>query len=91
VNRLCAVLDRLRPGKNGGYSRLISFVSDRPGHDRRYAMDASKLTRESGWGPEESFESGLEKTLNWYLANLDWVERVQNGEYREWMRRQYGS
>ncbi|HKX13000.1 MAG TPA: GDP-mannose 4,6-dehydratase, partial [bacterium] len=90
VDSLCAILDRLKPAKAGGYAKLKSFVTDRPGHDRRYAMDFSKLAGELGWKPEESFETGLAKTVEWYLANLDWVRRVQSGEYREWMRRQYG-
>jgi dTDP-glucose 4,6-dehydratase len=84
-------LDGLRPsGRKGSYRELIGFVPDRPGHDRRYAMDFSKLGGELGWRPEESFESGLAKTVGWYLANLEWVRRVQSGEYRAWIRKQYG-
>lgn len=70
VQTLCALLDKARPRKNGSYADLISYVTDRPGHDRRYAMDIAKIRRELGWQPRESFETGLEKTLHWYLANL---------------------
>ena len=90
VDTIGAALDRLKPGPKEGYAAWKKFVADRPGHDRRYAMDFSKLAGELGWRPEESFESGMAKTVEWYLANLDWVRRVQSGEYREWMRRQYG-
>ena len=69
----------------------MSFVTDRPGHDRRYAIDASKIERELGWRPAETFESGLRKTVRWYLDNAAWVERVQNGAYREWVSTHYGS
>jgi len=71
VKTLCTLLDKARPRKSGSYTELISFVTDRPGHDRRYAMNISKIRRELGWQPKESFETGLEKTAHWYLANLD--------------------
>jgi dTDP-glucose 4,6-dehydratase len=90
VSLLCSTLDRLQPSSNGDYAKQMQFVTDRPGHDWRYAMNFSKLKEELGWSPEESFETGVSKTTKWYLANLDWVRRVQSGEYREWMRRQYG-
>lgn len=83
VTRLCFLLDDLRPREGGRtYRDLISFVQDRPGHDRRYAIDATKLTEELGWTPRESFESALRKTVEWYLANLPWCERVRDGSYQ---------
>ena len=89
VNTVCALLDELRPDPAGSYSRLISYVKDRPGHDRRYAIDARKVERELGWRPAETFESGIRKTVEWYLANPGWVANVQSGAYREWVARQY--
>ncbi|MBX3686538.1 MAG: dTDP-glucose 4,6-dehydratase [Rhodocyclaceae bacterium] len=89
VNTICALLDELRPDPAGSYSRLISYVKDRPGHDRRYAIDARKVERELGWRPAETFESGIRKTVEWYLANPGWVANVQSGAYREWVARQY--
>ncbi|MFO1463184.1 MAG: dTDP-glucose 4,6-dehydratase [bacterium] len=90
VDALCAILDRVVPRKSGGsHAALKAFVPDRPGHDRRYAMDFMKLECELEWSPEESFETGLEKTVQWYLDNPDWVSQVQSGEYRDWIRRQY--
>lgn len=91
VQRICALLDELRPSSAGPYSRLITHVKDRPGHDRRYAIDARKIERELGWRPAETFETGIRKTVEWYLANSDWVERVQSGAYREWVEQQYAS
>ncbi|HEU0162935.1 MAG TPA: dTDP-glucose 4,6-dehydratase [Rhizomicrobium sp.] len=83
VQTLCALLDRLRPRKDGrSYAKQISFVTDRPGHDLRYAIDASKIARELGFAPSESFESGMEKTVRWYLDNSGWTARVLSGEYR---------
>ncbi len=83
VTTLCALLDELSPEAQGRpYDRLIHFVKDRPGHDRRYAIDAGKIQRELGWTPRESFETGLRKTVRWYLDNLDWCRRVQDGSYR---------
>ena len=89
VQSICALLDELRPDANGPYRRLIAFVTDRPGHDRRYAIDARKLERELGWRPAETFETGLRKTVEWYLAHPEWVARVQSGAYREWMDANY--
>ncbi|WPC05488.1 dTDP-glucose 4,6-dehydratase [Pseudomonas benzenivorans] len=83
VESICALLDELTPRRPGGsYRELISFVADRPGHDQRYAIDASKIERELGWKPEETFASGLRKTVRWYLDNLDWCRRVQDGSYQ---------
>lgn len=90
VRTVCALLDELRPSAEGSYQRLITFVTDRPGHDRRYAIDASKLERELGWKPAETFETGIRKTVEWYLANGDWVAHVQSGSYRDWVTKQYG-
>jgi dTDP-glucose 4,6-dehydratase len=91
VDAICSLLDELRPDPAGPYRRLISFVTDRPGHDRRYAIDARKIERELGWRPAESFETGIRKTVQWYLANEGWVQRVQSGAYRDWLDRHYGS
>jgi len=85
VQSVCAVLDRLRPDPAGPYARLIVYVADRPGHDQRYAMDPAKIMRELDWQPLENFDSGLEKTVRWYLENPAWVARVQSGAYREWI------
>jgi dTDP-glucose 4,6-dehydratase len=82
VRAICAVLDELRPDDAGPHERLIEFVADRPGHDYRYAIDASKVRRELGWSPSEDFESGLRKTVRWYLSNTAWTERVRSGAYR---------
>lgn len=82
VESICALLDELTPRQNGSYKEQISFVSDRPGHDLRYAIDASKIERELGWKPTETFTSGLRKTVAWYLGNLDWCRRVQDGSYQ---------
>jgi len=90
VNTICAILEELRPSKTR-YASLIRCVKDRPGHDRRYAMDISKIKRELGWTPSESFESGLRKTVEWYLANPQWIADVTSGAYREWIKLQYQS
>ena len=91
VKRVCALLDELRPKADGSsYDTQISYVKDRPGHDRRYAIDASKIERELGWKPAETFETGIRKTVAWYLAHPDWVAHVQSGAYREWTGKQYG-
>ena len=91
VHTLCAHLDRLAPRADGqSYATQITFVKDRPGHDRRYAIDARKLERELDWRPAETFDSGIEKTVRWYLANADWVQSVTSGAYREWIGTQYG-
>ncbi|WP_407278982.1 dTDP-glucose 4,6-dehydratase [Aromatoleum evansii] len=90
VHTVCALLDELRPDPAGPHARLITYVADRPGHDRRYAIDARKIERELGWRPAETFETGIRKTIAWYLANQDWVAHVQSGSYREWVERNYG-
>jgi dTDP-glucose 4,6-dehydratase len=90
VRTLCALLDELRPRADGqSYAAQMRFVADRPGHDRRYAIDAGKLERELGWRPQETFETGIRKTVQWYLANDAWVKDVTSGAYREWTERQY--
>ncbi len=91
VEALCGLLDELRPDGKGKHSRLIEFVEDRPGHDRRYAMDAGKLERELGWAPAEKLESGLRRTVEWYLDNAEWVGSVTSGEYRNWIETNYGA
>jgi dTDP-glucose 4,6-dehydratase len=91
VHTLCAILDELFPDfPHRPHARLITFVKDRLGHDRRYAMDIGKISRELGWQPRESFESGLAKTVRWYVENTAWVESVQSGEYRQWLELHYG-
>jgi len=89
VRTLCATLDGLRPRASASYADLITFVKDRPGHDRRYAIDASKIRRELGWAPAETFQTGLAKTVQWYLGHPDWIAGVQSGEYRNWIERNY--
>jgi dTDP-glucose 4,6-dehydratase len=92
VRTLCALLDELQPRADGqSYASQMTFVKDRPGHDRRYAIDARKLERELGWRPEETFETGLRKTVQWYLAHAKWVEEVTSGSYRAWIGQNYGS
>jgi dTDP-glucose 4,6-dehydratase len=90
VRLICSILDRLRP-EGAPHERLISYVRDRPGHDRRYAIDSRKIERELGWVPEETFESGIEKTVRWYLDNPTWLAAVRSGEYRRWVDAHYGS
>ena len=90
VETLCAILDELKPKSDGkSYADQITFVKDRPGHDRRYAIDASKLERDLGWRPQETFETGLRKTVIWYLENETWVNHVVSGEYQHWVEKQY--
>ncbi|MDM9587713.1 dTDP-glucose 4,6-dehydratase [Pseudomonas asiatica] len=90
VNRVCALLDELRPRADGKpYAEQITYVTDRPGHDRRYAIDARKLERELGWKPAETFETGIRKTVAWYLDNQEWVQNVQSGSYRDWVEKNY--
>ena len=92
VQTICATLDQLRPLKNGKtYSDQITFVKDRPGHDRRYAIDASKIKRDLGWEPQESFESGILKTITWYLDHPEWVASITSGAYRDWVQQQYSA
>lgn len=90
VHTVCALLDELRPRADGKpYKEQITYVTDRPGHDRRYAIDARKLESELGWKPTETFETGIRKTVLWYLDNPDWVTHVQSGAYRDWVQKQY--
>jgi len=92
VHSICALLEELAPQKPEGveqYKDLISYVTDRPGHDVRYAIDASKIKNELGWVPEESFETGLRKTVEWYLNNQEWVSHIQSGEYKSWLEKHY--
>ncbi|MBG6074688.1 dTDP-glucose 4,6-dehydratase [Polaromonas sp. CG_9.11] len=92
VNTVCALLDELRPKADGtSYNTQITTVKDRPGHDRRYAIDASKIERELAWRPLETFESGIRKTVQWYLDHPEWVAHVQSGAYRDWVQTQYAS
>ncbi len=92
VETICDLIDETvgKPTSIDSRRELITFVKDRPGHDRRYAIDSGKIKAELGWEPEESFSSGIVKTLNWYLGNTDWVEHVRSGEYREWIKKHYG-
>lgn len=92
VKTICAILDQVKPENLVGinrYEELITFVQDRPGHDQRYAIDASKIRRELGWTPQETFETGIRKTVQWYLANQGWVDNVTSGEYSNWIEKQY--
>lgn len=90
VNIICSILDILRPKADGtSYATQITYVKDRPGHDRRYAIDASKLERELDWKPTETFETGIRKTVQWYLENQEWTESVLSGSYRDWVQKQY--
>jgi dTDP-glucose 4,6-dehydratase len=91
VKTICALLDELRPDAAGPHERLISFVKDRPGHDRRYAIDARKIESELGWRPAETFATGIRKTVQWYLEHQDWVAHVQSGAYLEWVNKNYGA
>ncbi len=92
VQTICALLDELRPRADGrSYQEQITYVTDRPGHDRRYAIDARKLERELGWKPAETFDTGIRKTVEWYLAHQEWVANVQSGGYRDWVAKQYGN
>ena len=92
VKTVCALLDELRPKAEGGhYFDQVTYVKDRPGHDRRYAIDASKIHKELGWKPAETFDTGIRKTVQWYLDHPEWVAHVQSGDYRNWMGQQYGA
>jgi dTDP-glucose 4,6-dehydratase len=89
VNTLCDMLDQQRPKSSGSYRDQITYVTDRPGHDQRYAIDATKIERELGWKPAETFETGIQKTVAWYLDNQQWVENVTSGEYQKWVGKNY--
>ncbi|HEV7820886.1 MAG TPA: dTDP-glucose 4,6-dehydratase [Burkholderiales bacterium] len=91
VKTICALLDELKPARAGSYARQITFVKDRPGHDRRYAIDARKIERELDWRPAETFATGIRKTVQWYLAHQEWVRHVQSGQYQEWITLNYGA
>lgn len=91
VRTICAILDEMRPHPEGSYANLITYVKDRPGHDRRYAIDSTKLQTQLGWKPKECFETGIRKTVQWYLDHQNWVKNVQSGAYREWTIKQYGN
>jgi len=90
VKTIIALLDELKPSPEGSYARLITYVTDRPGHDRRYAIDARKIERDLGWKPAETFETGIRKTVQWYLDNQAWVQNVLSGAYRDWVAKNYG-
>ncbi len=89
VSIVCEILDRLRPRDKGKYFDLVTYVTDRPGHDRRYAVDISKIKSDLGWTPAESFETGIEKTVRWYLDHQTWIEHIKSGEYLSWVNKQY--
>ncbi len=89
VSIVCEILDRLKPRDKGKYFDLVTYVTDRPGHDRRYAVDISKIKSELGWTPAESFETGIEKTVRWYLDHQTWIEHIKSGEYLSWVNKQY--
>ncbi len=91
VHTICALLDELSPSAEGSYTRLITYVTDRPGHDRRYAIDARKIERELGWRPTETFETGIRKTVQWYLDHPQWIADVQSGAYRDWVATNYSA
>ncbi len=87
---VCTLLDELKPRLDGKhYKEQITYVTDRPGHDRRYAIDARKIERELGWKPAETFETGIRKTVQWYLENQSWVANIQSGDYRDWVEKNY--
>lgn len=91
VHKICSVLNKLKPRSNGRvYEDLIQYVTDRPGHDRRYAVDISKINRELGWAPRQTFNAGIEDTVEWYLKHHEWIDRIRSGVYREWVSQQYG-
>jgi dTDP-glucose 4,6-dehydratase len=89
VHTLCDILDKEKPKASGSYKDQITFVTDRPGHDQRYAIDATKIERELGWRPAETFETGIHKTVVWYLEHQEWVDHVTSGEYKNWMNQNY--
>jgi dTDP-glucose 4,6-dehydratase len=89
VHTVCDLLDALSPRASASYREQITYVKDRPGHDRRYAIDATKIERELGWRPAETFTSGIEKTVRWYLEHAEWVSNVTSGAYRQWTETNY--
>ena len=90
VKAICDILDELKPNFDGkSYFDQITFVNDRPGHDRRYAIDATKIQFELDWKPKEAFETGLRKTVRWYLEHQDWIDHIYTGEYQQWIEKQY--
>lgn len=91
VRAICGLLDELRPRASGSYAQQITYVKDRPGHDRRYAIDPRKIERELAWTPAETFETGIRRTVQWYLDHAEWVSRVRDGRYRQWVDQQYGA
>ena len=91
VRTICQILDTIKPKQHGSYADQITYVKDRPGHDRRYAIDASKIERELDWKPKETFDTGIRKTVEWYLANTDWTQSVLSGHYQHWIDQQYSS
>ena len=91
VKTICAILDEVKPHPDGSYADLITFVKDRPGHDRRYAIDSTKLQTQLGWRPQECFETGIRQTVERYLSHQTWVNNVQSGAYREWTAKQDGN
>jgi dTDP-glucose 4,6-dehydratase len=91
VEAVCGLLDELKPRAAGRYRDLVTHVKDRPGHDRRYAIDSRKIQRDLGWRPAESFATGLKKTVQWYLANADWVKKVTGGDYADWVKKNYAA
>jgi dTDP-glucose 4,6-dehydratase len=90
VQAICAILDEKLP-HNAPHAKLITYVQDRPGHDRRYAIDATKIANDLGWKPQETFETGLRKTVEWYLYNSDWVRGVTSGDYQKWVNQNYNN
>ena len=91
VRTVCALLDEMRPDPQGPRERLVTYVRDRPGHDRRYAIDARKIAGELGWRPAETFTTGLRQTVRWYLDHQGWVDRVQSGQYKDWIAANYSA
>jgi dTDP-glucose 4,6-dehydratase len=91
VETICDLVDEMAGGRGDSRRGLITFVKDRPGHDRRYAMDATKIEGELGWRPQETFESGIRKTVQWYLNNDEWARNVTSGSYRQWIETHYSS